>query len=150
MPYPLQAALTVLGRVLLSAIFGLSVMGKISDFAGTAAFMDQHGVPAAPGLLVGATVFLVAGSLSVVLGFRARIGAALLLVFLVLATYFFHNFWALEGPQPQAEMVQFLKNLSMMGALVFLIANGSGPASLDGLLSRRSSAEFEREPAGAI
>jgi putative oxidoreductase len=68
---------------------------------------------------------------SVILGYQARIGALLLLVFLVLATYFFHNFWALEGKEAEAQMIQFMKNLSMAGAMVFLIANGSGAWSLD-------------------
>jgi len=131
MSYPSRAILTVLGRVLLAAIFALSVLNKLLNFSGTAAYMEMNGVPAAPVLLVGAIAFLIAGSLSVILGYHARFGATLLLVFLVLATWFFHPFWAREGPQAQIEMAHFLKNLSIMGAMLFVIANGSGPLSLD-------------------
>jgi putative oxidoreductase len=83
-------------------------------------------------MLAGAIVFLIAGSLSVILGFKTRIGAGLLLVFLVLATYFFHDFWTLEDAQAQqAQMIQFMKNLALMGTMLFLMANGPGQMSLD-------------------
>jgi len=55
----------------------------------------------------------------------------LLLVFLVLATYFFHNFWKLTGKEQQEQMIEFLKNLGLMGAMLLVIANGPGPLSLD-------------------
>jgi putative oxidoreductase len=54
------------------------------------------------------------------------------LVFLVLASYYFHNFWTLSDPKAQQElMIHFMKNLSMMGAMLFIIANGPGAFSLD-------------------
>jgi putative oxidoreductase len=82
-------------------------------------------------MLVGAIAFSILGSLSIVVGYKARIGAAMLLVFLVLATYFFHAFWKLEGQAQQEQMINFMKNLSIAGAMLFIIANGSGPLSLD-------------------
>ena len=55
----------------------------------------------------------------------------MLLVFLILATYYFHNFWAItEAKAQQEQMIQFMKNLSMMGAILFIIANGPGPMSI--------------------
>lgn len=124
--------LTVLGRFLISMIFLMSAVGnKIPNFATTAEHMAAEGIPMAPFMLIGAIFFLIAGSLSVMLGFRVRIGANLLLVFLILATFFFHDFWTMEGLEAQLQMVQFMKNLSMMGAMLFLIANGAGPMSLD-------------------
>ena len=62
--------------------------------------MAAEGVPAPQFMLAGAIVFLIAGSLSVILGYKARIGAALLLVFLVLATYYFHDFWNARAARP--------------------------------------------------
>ncbi len=89
-------------------------------------------------MLVGAIVFLIAGSLSIIVGFRARIGAALLLVFLALATYFFHDFWTIENTQAkQDQIIQFMKNLALMGTMVFLMTNGSGRMSLDNRLSTK-------------
>src|SRR4051794_9300021 len=117
-----RGAITVLGRVLLCTIFLLSAVGnKIPHFSDVAGVMDSVGVPAPRLLLAGAIVFLLAGSLSVIAGYKARIGAALLLTFLVLASYYFHPFWKLEGQAQQEQMIQFMKNLSIMGALLFLM-----------------------------
>jgi putative oxidoreductase len=133
MPRTLQGIVAILGRILLGTIFLLSALGnKIPHFQAVAGSMAKEGVPAPQVMLAGAIVFLIAGSLSVILGYQARIGAALLLVFLVLATYYFHDFWTLSDPQAQQEqMIQFLKNLGLMGAMLLVIANGTGPLSLD-------------------
>jgi putative oxidoreductase len=137
----IRGPVTVLGRVLLSTIFVLSAVGnKIPHFSDVAKVMGSVGIPAPKLMLVGAIVFLLVGSLSVILGFKARSGAFLLLVFLVLATYYFHAFWKLEGQAQQEQMIEFMKNLSMMGAMLFIVANGSGPMSVDGLLQDRPSA----------
>jgi putative oxidoreductase len=136
----LRGPLTVLGRLLLCTIFLMAaVANKIPHFSDVAKFMESAGVPAPQLLLVGAIAFLLVGSVSVIVGYKARLGAALLLTFLVLASYYFHAFWKLEGPAQQEQMIQFMKNLSMMGAMLFLIANGSGPFSVDSWLKKRSA-----------
>src|SRR6516164_6499886 len=132
-----RGLLTVLGRLLLCTIFLLSALGnKIPHFSDVAKVMESVGVPAPQFMLAGAIVFLLAGSLSVIVGYKARVGAALLLTFLVLASYWFHPFWKLEGQAQQEQMIQFMKNLSMMGAMLFIVANGSGPMSLDSWLAK--------------
>jgi putative oxidoreductase len=133
MPRTLQGVLSVLGRVMLCTIFFMAAVGnKIPHFSAVAEVMAKVGIPAPQVMLAGAIVFLIAGSLQVILGYHSRIGAALLLVFLVLATYYFHAFWKLSDPQAQQEqMIQFMKNLGLMGAMVLIIANGTGPMSLD-------------------
>ncbi len=132
MPHVIQGIAAVVGRVLLCAIFLLSAAGnKIPNFSAVAGVMAGAGIPAPQFMLVGAIVFLIAGSLSIIVGYKARAGAALLLIFLVLATYYFHHFWTLTGHEQQEQMIQFLKNVSMMGAMVLVIANGTGPMSLD-------------------
>jgi putative oxidoreductase len=124
--------LSVTARVLLCVIFFMSVVGnKIPNYADVQATMEKEGVPYPQVLLPGAIVFLVLGSASVVLGFKGRLGAVLLATFLVLATYYFHPFWKLEGKEQQEQMIQFMKNLSMFGAMLFIIANGPGAWSLD-------------------
>src|SRR5262249_45262452 len=94
-----------------------------------------HGVgrrPGTAGIFAGAIAFLIARSVSGVLGYKARIGAFLLLVFLVLATYYFHDFLTLSDPQArQEQMIQFTKNLGLIGAVLLIIANGTGPLTLD-------------------
>jgi putative oxidoreductase len=141
----IQGPLTVLGRLLLATIFFMAAVGnKIPHFSQVAKFMESAGVPAPELLLVGAIVFLVVGSVSVIVGYKARVGAALLLTFLVLASYYFHPFWRLEGQAQQEQMIHFMKNLSMMGAMLFVVANGSGPMSLDSWLAKRKSATAEK------
>ena len=128
-----QGVLTVLGRVMLCAIFFLSAVGnKIPNFAGVVKYMQSAGVPSPQILLVGAIAFLLLGSVSIILGYKTTIGAGLLLVFLALATYYFHPFWKLQGQEQQLQMIQFMKNLSIAGAMLFIMANGPGPWSLGG------------------
>jgi putative oxidoreductase len=132
-PQPsIRAIAAVIGRVMIATIFLMSAVGnKIPNFAQTTQYMTANGVPLPSLSLVVAILLLLVGSVSIVLGYYARIGASLLLVFLVLATCFFHNFWAYEGQEQQQQMIQFMKNLSMMGTMVFIMAVGSGPLSLD-------------------
>lgn len=146
MPPAVQGIMTVAGRVLLALIFLMSAAGnKIPQFSKVAQLMEGQGVPMPQVMLVGAIVFLIAGSLSIIVGFKARIGATLLLIFLLLATYFFHDFWTwpedamwvlstnseVKMPVQQIEMISFMKNLALMGAMLFIVANGSGPMSVD-------------------
>ncbi len=136
-----QGFLSLVARVLLCTIFFMAAGGKkIPDFKTVADDMAKHHVPAPELMLVGAIVFLLVGSASVIVGYKGRFGAALLAIFLVLASYYFHNFWTLEGDQKQEQMIQFMKNLSMFGAMLFLIANGPGAWSLDACLAKQTPA----------
>ncbi len=139
----LFGVLALIGRLMLVAIFLLSAVGqKIPKFAETAAYMGLEGVPMPKIMLGGAIVFLIVGGLSVAVGFKARIGATLLLVFLLLATYFFHDFWTEIDPMlKQEQMIQFMKNASMMGGMLIIIAHGPGLMSIDGRMTaaRRSA-----------
>lgn len=129
---PTQNLLSLAGRVMIATIFLLSAVGnKIPNFSSVAGYMASEGVPVPQVALAGAILFLIVGSISVILGYKVQIGASLLLVFLVLATYFFHDFWTFEGQEREMQMIQFMKNLSLMGTMVYLIANGSGRWSLD-------------------
>ena len=132
MPLQLSGLTTVAARVSIALIFFMSaVANKIPNFSGVVQYMTGAGVPQPQIALVGAIIFLIAGSISIILGYKARIGAALLLIFLVLATYYFHDFWTFEGQERQQQLIQFMKNLSLMGTMLLLIANGPGPMSLD-------------------
>lgn len=129
-----MAIVSILGRMLLCAIFILSAVGKkIPEFEGTAAYMEAHHVPFARYALMGAIAFLIIGSVSVILGLRARFGAFLLALFLIPTTYYFHNPAAhpADSKEYQGEIIQVMKNAALFGAMLFIIANGSGAGSLD-------------------
>ncbi|WP_459555556.1 DoxX family protein [Lacunimicrobium album] len=133
----MQAAISVLGRLFLVTIFLLSAVGnKIPNYSNIATYMGSQGVPQPQILLAGAIAFLIVGGVSVLLGFKARFGAGLLFVFLVLATYYFHDFWTFPAEQRQDQIIQFMKNLGLGGAMLFIMANGSGAGSLDQILSK--------------
>jgi putative oxidoreductase len=129
----LQAPLAILGRLCLVAIFALSaVSNKIPNFSNVVQDMATAGVPFPTLALAGAIVFLLAGSVSVALGYRARFGALLLLLFLIPATYYFHAPWrAATPPEATQQMIHLLKNLGLMGAMLLIMAAGPGPGSVD-------------------
>ncbi len=138
MSNPLTPVVSIAGRVLLCTIFFMAAVGNdIPNFDKMAEVMGQVGMPAPRLLLVGAITFLLLGSAAIILGYQARIGAAMLLVFLAIASYYFHAFWKLPEAEQQAQMIHFMKNLSMSGAMLFIMANGSGAGSLDAFLARR-------------
>ena len=133
----MQAIACLTGRLMIATIFLMSAVGnKIPKFSDVAGYMASEGVPIPQVMLAGAIVFLIAGSLSVIVGYKTHIGAALLLVFLALATYFFHDFWNFDGQEQQMQMIQFMKNLSLMGTMVFLMANGAGALSFDNRVAK--------------
>ena len=119
------------GRILLALIFIMSGLNKIGAWDQTVGYMAAKGMPMVPLFLGGAIAFEVLGGLSVLLGFKARLGAAALVVFLVPASIIFHNFWAFEGMEQQTQMVMFLKNVSILGGLLLVIGMGAGPLSVD-------------------
>ena len=130
MPASIRAIFSILGRLCLITIFLMSAVGKkIPKYAEVAGDMDKVGVPYPQVSLGLAIAFLMLGSIMVLAGYYARIGALLLAVFLVLATYYFHPFW--KTPEDQNQMAHFMKNLGLFGAMLFILANGSGAGSLD-------------------
>lgn len=121
-------AATLAGRVGLGALFVVSGFGKITGFAGTAGYMASKGMPMAEALLVGAILVELVGGLMLVAGFKARWAALAIAAFLVPTTLIFHS---PVGPEAQAQMTQFLKNLSILGGMLYVAATGPGAWSVD-------------------
>ena len=131
-----RPATALLGRVAIAAIFVVSGSAKLVDVAGTAAHMTAAGIPYAETLAMVAGTAEILGAVSLIFGALTRAGALGLLIFLLPATLLFHNFWALEGAEQQAQLVQFFKNLGIAGGLISLISYGPGRYSVDSLLRR--------------
>lgn len=120
--------LVLLGRIFYSAIFIGSGLGHFSSSA--IQYAHQHGVPMAGFLVPLAGVIALLGGVSILLGYKARLGALLIVVFLVPVTLMMHNFWAVKDPA--FELVQramFMKNLSLIGAALLIFYFGAGPLS---------------------
>lgn len=108
----------------------MTALGHFSaQYIGYAA---QQGVPAASLLVPLSGVIATAGGLSIALGYKAKVGAWLLVLFLVPVTFTMHNFWAVTDPMMRGvQLAMFMKNLSMLGAALLIAHFGAGPLSLD-------------------
>ena len=129
---PTNADLVALfGRILLALIFVVSGLGKITGFAGTAAYMASKGLPMVQVLLPLAIAAELGGGLLLALGWKTRWAAALLVLFLIPTTLIFHQFWGLDPKLAQMQQIHFLKNVAIMGGMLMVIAGGAGAWSLD-------------------
>jgi len=123
--------LLLIARILLMILFVISGWGKLTDFTSIAAYMASLGVPlptAAAGIAVVMELF-VGGAL--VVGFYTRPLALLLALFVLGTALIGHHYWTMMGPERAANMVQFYKNISIMGGLLLLSMTGGGRYSLD-------------------
>lgn len=118
--------LPALGRLLIAAIFILSGITKITAPAATQAYIASAGLPLPLLSYLAAVVIEVGGGILLVVGFQTRIVAALLALFTVAAAVSFHANFA-----DQNQMIHFLKNISMTGGLLQVVAFGAGALSLD-------------------
>jgi putative oxidoreductase len=109
------------GRVLLSLIFILSALGKLADLGGTAAFMRAAGIPAVWLCLPAAILIELGGGLAILTGWAAGVGALVLVLFLIPTTVVFHPFWQSSGMERTVQMVNFMKNLAIMGGLLIVV-----------------------------
>jgi putative oxidoreductase len=131
----LSTGATILaGRVFFSLIFIFAGLNHFSKQ--TIAFAASQGVPLASVAVPLSGVIAVVGGLSILLGYRARLGAWLIVLFLIGVTPL-HNFWAVHDPMmAQIQMTMFMKNVSMIGGALLISQFGAGPLSLDARRSR--------------
>lgn len=119
-----------LGRFLFSLIFLISGFTHFSS--GSISYADSHGIPMADVLVPVSGLLAMIGGLSVLTGLHARVGAVLLLIFLVPVTLLMHDFWNVSNPEmSQLQMAHFLKNLGLIGGALFIAFYGAGPVSMD-------------------
>lgn len=121
----------VLGRILLATIFLMSGIGKIGGFAGTAGYMASKGLPMVEVLLAITIVIEIGAALMLIVGFKARLGAAALFLWMIPVTFLFHNYWAMPADQQMIQQIMFMKNLGLMGGMLYIMAFGAGPLSID-------------------
>ena len=130
---------TLAARILISQIFLISGVMKIIDWSGTEAQMAGRGMFWIPFFHVAAMLTELVGGLSLLLGYKARLGALLLFLFLIPVTLTFHNWWTYPDPKDQhMNMLFFMHNLTLMGGLLLVMTIGPGPLRID--LWRRRSA----------
>ncbi len=119
-----QTYSSLIGRIFISIIFLVAGIGKITGYAGTAAYMQAMGLPGF--LLPLVIVTEVIGALFIILGYRTRLVAFLLAGFSVLSALVFHLDFA-----DQMQSLMFMKNIAIAGGFLFLVANGPGAVAID-------------------
>lgn len=133
---PIRRYAPLVGRLLIAPIFIISGLAHIANGSSTIETMQAFRFPLPYFFLGLAVIFLLAGGLSILIGFRARLGALLLILFLIPATLVFHAFWTFPQEEMQAQTIHFLKNLAIMGGLMTILQNGAGPVSIDATQGR--------------
>ena len=127
----LEKSAELTGRTLLAAMFLVAGLGKIAGFSGTQAYMQSMGVPGA--LLPLVIALEVLGALAIIVGYRTRLVAFVLAGFTLVAAVIFH------GGADQTQHIMFLKNISVAGGFLLLVARGAGAWSLDARPANRTA-----------
>jgi putative oxidoreductase len=126
-------AILLIGRILLVVMFLFSGFGKFADLSGTAAQIASKGLPMPMLLASLAATAEILGGLMIVVGWQTRIAALGLMLYTLIAAYYFHDFWTMpEGAEHMNAMIHAMKNLSVAGAFLMLAAVGAGRYSIDG------------------
>ena len=129
-------------RIGMGAIFLVSGIGKLAGWSGTVAYASSKRVPEI--LLVAATALELLGAVSLLTGWKTRVGVVALLVFLVPVTLVFHDFWAARGAQVQVQTANFLKNVAIGGGLLAILGAGPGAFSVDAWRARTRARSARR------
>jgi putative oxidoreductase len=126
----------LIGRILIASIFLVSGIAKLTDTPGTVAHMAAMGIPYPETLALVAGAAEVLGAIAIATGFLTRIASVGLILFMIPTTLIFHAFWNDAGQERLPQMVNFMKNLAILGGLAVLMAQGAGRFSIDHRIRR--------------
>ena len=116
--------LDLVARILISALFLLNGIFKISNYDGTIGWMEGFGIPGI--LLIPAIILEIAGPILIILGYKAKIAAGFLSLFCIATAFIFHNDFS-----DQMQLGSFLKNIALAGGFLFIFIIGTKDFSLD-------------------
>jgi len=124
-------ALDLAGRLLVVALFLPAGIGKLTGFAGTVGYISSVGLPLPSVAAALAAVVEIGGALALLFGFGTRIAALALAGFTLVASFFFHAYWAVPADQAFVQQLLFFKNIAVTGGLLVLAAHGAAGWSMD-------------------
>ena len=116
--------LDLVARILISVLFLLNGIFKISNYDGTVGWMEGFGIPGI--LIIPAIILEIVGPIFIILGYKAKIAAGFLSLFCISTGVIFHNDFS-----DQAQLGSFLKNIALAGGFLFIFINGTQDFSLD-------------------
>ena len=128
----LQNPLALAARLLMAALFLPAGIGKLTGFAGTVGYITSVGMPMPTLAAAIAAAVEVLGSLALIFGVGTRVAALVLAFFTLVASFFFHAYWAVPADQQMITQLLFFKNVAVVGGLLALTAFGAGAWSIDG------------------
>jgi len=137
----MKTVLALLGRIMITALFLFAAYNKITEFSVYQERMSGAGMPVTGLLLVGTIAFLIVGGLSLIVGYKTRLGAILLILFLIPETVIFYPIWS-----DSSQMQNFMRNVTLLGGLFMVLAFGPGGAAVDALACRRKERAAVAEP----
>lgn len=126
-----QSQALLIGRILLAAIFLIAGIRKLMGVAATAAYFAKLGFPIPEVMAWVAIVVEIGGAALLIAGWHARRAAWLLMLFVAIATAMAHRFWEFDAAQYNNQMNHFLKNLAIIGGLLYVAMLGAGGLSMD-------------------
>jgi putative oxidoreductase len=122
---------TLIGRIGLAALFLWSGYGKLVHMDGNVGYMKAFGLPAAELLIWPALLVELGAGAMLLVGWKARWAAIVLVLYTLPATFIFHAYWSVPADQVLNMQIHFMKNLAIVGGLLGIFAHGSGPLALD-------------------
>jgi putative oxidoreductase len=125
-------AILAVGRIVFAVMFIFSGLEKVMDIGSTVAAIASKGLPMPQFLAVATAALELGGGLLIVLGWQTRTVALALALFTLVAAYYFHDFWNMQGAGRADNMIHFMKNFTIFGGFLMLAAVGAGRFSLDG------------------
>lgn len=126
----LQNKVLLAARWLVTPLFIYSGIGKILAFSVTAGRLPGGAGGFGSFLAAGSIVIELGCSLALILGIYTRCAALVLIVFTILATLMFHNFWASPPAAVTAQTINFCKNLGLIGLFAMIATFGPGSYAL--------------------
>jgi len=121
--------LDLLGRVLISTLFLLNGVFKISNYDGTVGWIESFGMPGI--LIIPAIILEVIGPILIIVGYKAKLAAGFLSLFCILTAIIFHNDFS-----DQMQLTSFLKNIALAGGFLFIVVNGTKDLSIEKKFSK--------------
>lgn len=121
----------LIARILIGILFLVAGVMKAMNIAGTTGYMTKLGFPAPVLMAYLSTIIEIASGVLLIIGWQTRRVAWLLIVYVLIATGMAHRFWEYEPAQRVNQINHFLKNLALIGAMLYIVVSGPGSSSVD-------------------
>ncbi len=132
----MKDSIDLIARVFLAFIFFFEAYDSIRHFKATKEAMTSYGITWNQDILLSCCLFLlILGGILVLIGYRSKLGAIMLLIYFIPVTFILHSWWNDPGDIKRIQSILFMKNLAIMGGLLMVVVNGSGKYSVKRLFA---------------